>query len=72
MKMRFRFKPRGQKARTMTVNVPRHATRWKPSGRTAQFLLFTREVLPEFIAAFEARHNAEVLEIRRPARRVRA
>ena len=71
MRMRFRFKPRGKKARTITVKVPRHATGWRPSERS-KFLLLEHGVLPEFIAAFEARHNAEVLEIRRPARRVRA
>lgn len=71
MKMRFRFKPRGAKPRTITVSVPRHATYLCPKERRGRTMIFTREVGAEFIARFEARHSAEVLEIRRPARRAR-
>lgn len=72
MKLRFKFRqrgaPKGARPRTVTVKVP---------GRQMIALMTRRglmplEIAPDFIAAFEARHSAEVLEVRRPARRVRA
>lgn len=71
MKMRFRFKPRGEKPRTITVSVPRHAICWTPKRLGGSSVVFTREVRAAFIERFEARHSAEVLEIRRPSRRAR-
>ena len=71
MKMRFRFKPRGEKPRTITVNVPGRSVRRTIVGASGAALVFAREVEADFIARFEARHSAEVLEIRRPARRAR-
>lgn len=69
MKLRFRIKQRGQKARTMTWKVPaRHLLlERRASGATCVI-----DISPDFVADFEARHSAEVLEIRRPARRARA
>lgn len=71
MKLRFKFRPlavRGKPAKravTITVCVPgRHVLMADRNGRR-----FLRDVSPEFIAAFEARHTAEVLQIRRPYRR---
>lgn len=71
MKMRFRFKPRGAKPRTLTVKVPGRAIVRTISGMRGAAMIFAREVEADFIARFEARHSAEVLEIRRPARRAR-
>lgn len=67
MKLRFRIRPRGEKPRLMTVKVPFHKLVLAVS-RGRQRLM---DIAPEFIAAFEARHSAEVIEIRRPARRAR-
>jgi hypothetical protein len=68
MKLRFRIKPRGEAPKSITVSVP-FAKMVAVSGTGG---LQPLDIAPEFIAAFEARHNAEVLEIRRPARRARA
>ena len=68
MKLRFRIKPRGERPRTLTVNVPFHQM---VAVRSRAGHLTPIDVNPAYIAAFEARHSAEVIEIRRPARRAR-
>ena len=68
MRLRIRIKPRGAKARTLTWRVPARHLLLARRDRSAPCLL---DISPDFIAEFEARHSAEVLEVRRPARRVR-
>lgn len=69
MKLRFRIRPRGGSPRMMTVSVPFHSLVLR---RFRDGIIRPLDISPTWIAAFEARHSAEVLEIRRPCRRVRA
>jgi hypothetical protein len=73
MKLRFQVRQRGRighdARRSMTVSVPFHKLTAVRSPRGG---LMPLDVAADWIAAFEARHYVEVLEIRRPCRRVRA
>lgn len=70
MHLRFRYKPRGQRARSRLVNVPRrHLLLAQRIAVIDPMKSDVIDISPEFIAAFEARHGAEVLEVRRPFRR---
>lgn len=75
MKLVFRVRPPGKKPRRMTVKVPFHqlvlARVMRFSTRQGMKAVRLIDVSPEWIDAFEARHCAEVLEIRLPARRAR-
>lgn len=67
MQLRFRIRTRAGRTRSLKVSVPFHKLLLAQDRRGRRII----DIDPAFISAFEARHSAEVLEIRRPARRVR-
>lgn len=78
MKFRFRVRHPGGRVRTLSVRVPAKSV-FRVNLLDRQSFTFgyqyrgriVVDVAPEFVAAFEARQRAEVLDIRPPYRRGR-